>query len=392
VLPSRRSRVDPRPNRLATALAERRALGRTHLDLTVSNPTTAGIPYDADAITRAISSPGALAYEPAPFGLPSARDAVAGLWRERGVPTDARRVALTASTSEAYGFLFKLLCDPGDAVLVPRPSYPLFEHLLRYEGLEMVSYPLSYDGEWHVDLTALRRAVTPRTRALVVVSPNNPTGSFLKEDELGRAAELGLPIVSDEVFGEYALAEDPRRVRSALGTDGPLVFALDGLSKLAALPQMKLAWITASGPDAEVETAFQSLELILDTFLSPGAPVQHALPSLLRLGKASRDAIRRRARANHKTLLRLTMGSAATPLHLEGGWYATLRLPALEAEEDFALGILRTCDTLVQPGFFYDFLDEPYVVLSLLTKEDDFAEGVRRLVDYVDAPRPGHAP
>lgn len=371
---------------MAAALAERCSLGRTHLDLTVSNPTRAGIPYDAHGITQALASPAALLYEPAPFGLASARDVVAALWSERGAPTDSARIALTASTSEAYSLLFKLLCDPGDAVLVPRPSYPLFEHLARYEGVRTAPYPIVYDGEWHVDLDALKQAVTPRTRALVVVSPNNPTGSFLKEDELRKMAELGLPIISDEVFGEYAFAEDRRRPRSALGTEGALVFALDGLSKLAALPQMKLAWIAVSGPDAEVVTALQSLELILDTFLSPGAPVQHALPSLLRSGSASRDAIRRRARENHKTLLCLTLGSAATPLHLEGGWSATLRLPAVEAEEEWALGILRTCDTLVQPGFFYDFLDEPYVVLSLLTREDDFAEGVRRLVDYVDAP------
>jgi alanine-synthesizing transaminase len=379
--------VDPGPNRLAAALGERRAAGRTHLDLTVSNPTSAGIPYDHQGITAALGSPRALVYEPAPFGLPSARDAVAKLWTDRGVPTEARRVALTGSTSEAYAFLFKLLCDPGEAVLVPCPSYPLFEHLARYEGVEAVPYPLSYDGSWHVDLDALRRAVTERTRAIVVVSPNNPTGSFLKRDELAKMAELGIPIVSDEVFGEYAFEDDPKRALSALTADGALVFALDGLSKLAALPQMKLAWITASGPDAEVDKALEGLELILDTFLSPGAPVQHALPSLLRSGSASRKAIRARARENKSTLSYLATGSAVTPLTVEGGWCATLRLPATLAEEDWALGLLEACDVLVQPGFFYDFLDEPYAVLSLLTPERLFAEGVRRLVEYVEAPR-----
>ncbi|HEX7668578.1 MAG TPA: pyridoxal phosphate-dependent aminotransferase, partial [Polyangiaceae bacterium] len=289
MLPSRRSRIgiEGGPNRLSRSIAERREAGKTHLDLTVSNPTSAGIPYDRDGIRAALGSEAALLYEPSPFGLESAREAVAGLWRERGIRTEPGRVALTSSTSEAYAFLFKLLCDPGDSVLVPCPSYPLFEHLARYEGVEAVTYPLSYDGSWHLDIGALRRAVTHRTRAIVVVSPNNPTGSFLKQGELQALGELGLPIVSDEVFGEYGFQEDPRRAPSALGLgrdespDGPLVFALDGLSKLAALPQMKLAWITASGPRAKIDRAFESLELILDTFLSPNVPVQHALPGLL---------------------------------------------------------------------------------------------------------------
>lgn len=383
MLLSRRSRVDTRPNRLAVALSERLARGRTHLDLTVSNPTVAGIPYDTEALATAFSSPGALAYEPSAFGLKGAREAIARLWCARGVPTEARSVALTASTSEAYSFLFKLLCDPGDAVLVPRPSYPLFEHLARYEGVTAVPYPLAYDGGWHVDQDALARSVTRETRAIVVVSPNNPTGSFLKRDELAKLAEIGLPIVSDEVFGEYALVEDGTRARSALLAEGALVFALDGLSKLAALPQMKLAWMTLSGPTTEVDGALQALELILDTFLSPGATVQHALPGLLRAGSVSRDAIRARARENIQTLERLATGSAVTPLRVEGGWYATLRLPALLPEEDWTLGLLESRDVLVQPGFFYDFLDEPYVVASLLTPEPDFAEGIRRLVDHV---------
>jgi alanine-synthesizing transaminase len=415
VLPSRRSRVEGGPNRLWAAIRDRRVAGKTHLDLTVSNPTSAGIPYDAQGIRAALGDEAALVYEPAPFGLEPAREAVAGLWRERGIPVEPARIALTGSTSEAYSFLFKLLCDPGESVLVPCPSYPLFEHLARYEGVEPVPYPLSYDGSWHVDLDALRRAVTDRTRAIVVVNPNNPTGSFLKRDELRALGELGLPIISDEVFGEYGFedaafkddaSEDDafkdaafknvkddaskdvrRRASSALllGRDGPLVFALDGLSKLAALPQMKLAWITASGPDADIARAFESLELVLDTFLSPNAPVQHALPRLLCSGRTSRDAIRARARANKNILADLTRRSAVTPLTVEGGWSAPLRLPATRDDEEWTLGLLEDRETLVQPGFFYDFPDGPSVVLSLLTRERDFEEGVSRLVDYVDA-------
>jgi alanine-synthesizing transaminase len=380
---SRRSHVDDRPNRLAIALAERRRAGRATLDLTVSNPTRAGIPYDEEGILRAIATPRALEYEPEALGLPVARDAVARLWERRGLTVPPSRVALTASTSEAYSFLFKLLCDPGDAVLVPEPSYPLFEHLARYDAVDVIAYPLEYDGAWHVDVARLAQRRSPRTRAVVTVSPNNPTGSYLKKDELAAIAAMGLPIVSDEVFGEYPLSDDARRARSALEAEGALVFALDGLSKLAALPQLKLAWITVGGPAALVEEALSRLTLLCDTFLSPGAPVQHALPSLLESAERSRRAILRRASANRDALVSLARGTAVTPLAIEGGWYAVLRLPAVLSEEAWVLGLLEQRDVLVQPGWFYDFRSEPFVVASLLTPEPDFAEGLARLVDHV---------
>jgi aspartate/methionine/tyrosine aminotransferase len=382
VLLSRRARIDAEPNRLGRAIVARREAGRSVLDLTVSNPTRAALPYDRDAIAAAFGDRRALEHDPAPFGLPAARATVASLWRARGVAASEERVLLTASTSEAYAFLFKLLCDPGEQVLVPRPSYPLFEHLARYEGVEAVPYSLCYDGAWHLDASALRRAVTSRTRAVVVVSPNNPTGSFLGWDDLGALAELGLPVISDEVFGAYRLG-DGRRVPSALAADGLLVFALDGLSKLAALPQAKLAWITVGGPDPLVAEALTGLELVMDTFLSPGAAVQHALPELLRATEPTRAAIVARARSNLSLMAAAVRDTPATLLPAEGGWYAVLRLPATRPEEDWVLGLLEARGVLVQPGYFYDFEDEPYLVISLLTPETDLERGMVELVDYV---------
>lgn len=379
MLPSR-SAFDLSPNPLALAVDRARAAGRPILDLTESNPTRAGVPYDGDAILAAIASPRALAYEPLPFGLPSAREAVA---RELGV--DAARVVLTASTSEAYAFLFKLLCDPGDEVLVPTPSYPLFEHLARLESVRAVPYRLAYDGAWHVDLASVRAAVGARTRAVVSVAPNNPTGSYLKKDELAALASLGLPIVSDEVFARYPLRDDPGRAWTALEAgDAPLVFALGGLSKLAALPQMKLAWIAAGGEGARVTGALARLEVIADAFLSVGTPVQHAAPALLASRAVAEGAIAARVRANLAAVRAAVAGSAASLLDVEGGWYATLRLPATRSEQDWTLALLEHDGVLVHPGHFFDFELEAYLVVSLLTPEEPLREGLRRLVARVE--------
>jgi alanine-synthesizing transaminase len=382
---SHRGRVEARPNRLASALARRRAAGLPFRDLTVSNPTRAGIPYDTEAIGEALSRTAARPYEPEPFGLLRAREAVLRLWAGRGVETDPSRIALTASTSEAYAFLLKLLCDPGDQVAVPRPSYPLVEHLARYEGVDLAPYSLAYDGAWHVDRDSLRRAITERTRAVLIVSPNNPTGSYLHRDDLAWLEALGLPIVSDEVFAPYPLLDEPGRPASALEADGTLVFALDGLSKGAALPQMKLAWITMGGPAARVAEARQGLEWIADTFLSPAGPVQHALPALLAQSAGTRRAIQERLRANRDCIARRTAGSAVSPLAVEGGWYGVLRLPAVRSEETWVLGLLEEAGVLVHPGFFYDFAAEPFVVLSLLTPEADLDAGVAQILDFVGA-------
>ncbi|HEY8946776.1 MAG TPA: pyridoxal phosphate-dependent aminotransferase [Polyangiaceae bacterium] len=380
---SERSGLDRAPNRLTEALDALRRAGNPVVDLTVSNPTTAGIEYESEALGRALAHPRSLRYEPHSLGAPGAREAICASWAELGVDVTAERVLITATTSEAYGYLFKLLCDPGDQVLIPSPSYPLFEHLARFEAVQPVPYPLRFDGAWHIDFPELERRLGPRTRAIALVNPNNPTGSFVKVDELERLAHLGLPLISDEVFARYPLAPPRLAARSALGTPGALVFALSGLSKLAALPQLKLAWITASGPPELVTEAMIRLELIADTYLSPSAPVALALSELLELSRSSRHAVQRRIQNNAETLGRLLARSPISLRPIEGGWYAVLRLPNTRDEETWVLGLLREAGVLVQPGYFFDFEDEPYAVLSLLTPEHDLALGVGRLVSYV---------
>jgi alanine-synthesizing transaminase len=378
---SSRSSVDLAPNALALGLARARAAGRPLLDLTESNPTRAGIPHDGGAILAALAPAASLVYEPAPFGLTSAREAVARVLSTDGPAVDAGRVVLTASTSEAYAFAFKLLCDPGDEVLVPVPSYPLFEHLARLEHVRAVPYRLAYDGAWHVDLDSARSATTARTRAIVTVSPNNPTGSYLKTAELSALGALGLPIVSDEVFAGYPLRDDATRARSALAAPGaPLVLALGGLSKLAALPQMKLAWMVLGGDGARVTAALARLEVIADAFLSVGTPVQHAAPALLASRGPAEGAIRERTRANLAFVRERVAGSAVSVLDVEGGWYATLRLPRTRTEQDWALALLEEDGVHVHPGHFFDFESEAYLVVSLLTSPESFRQGIDRIV------------
>jgi hypothetical protein len=379
---SSRSSFDLRVNAIAAAKARAGPV----LDLTESNPTRAGIPYETGAILGALAPPSSLVYEPTPFGLPSAREAVAREVGSRGPWGDPSRVLLTASTSEAYAFLFKLLCDPDDEVLVPTPSYPLFEHLARLECVRLVPYRLAYDGAWHVDLASVRSGMSRRTRAIVTVHPNNPTGSYLKRYELAALAGLGLPIVSDEVFASYALREDATRATSALeaGEAASLVFALGGLSKLAGLPQMKLAWIAVGGRPASIDPALARLELIADAFLSVGTPVQHALPTFLATRILTENAIRERARSNLAGIASAVRGSAVSLLDVEGGWYATLRLPATQSEEAWALTLLQKDGVYVHPGHFFDYGSEAYAVLSLLTPPAILLDGVRRIVDRVE--------
>jgi alanine-synthesizing transaminase len=386
---SHRTAVSREPNALTVALDRARLSGRPLLDLTVSNPTRAGLPYPEARILSSLSDPRSLTYSPTPFGLASAREAVVRVYADDGIAIDPSRIVLTASTSEAYAFLFKLLCDDGDEVLIPAPSYPLFELLARFENVKLSPYALAYDGEWHVDIASVRAAITPRARAILIVSPNNPTGSYVKQAELEALAATGLPIVSDEVFAPFVLKSDhaaSRRAKSVLGAGaGELVFALNGLSKMAALPQMKLGWIGVAGTNgAKVNEALERLELLADAFLSVGTPVQHAASELLLERHVTSDAIHTRLLANVETLRRSVTGTAATLLDVEGGWYATLRLPRVETEEAWTLLFLEEDGVYVHPGHFFDFAEEAYVVLSLLTPEGAFSEGVSRLVKRVE--------
>ena len=378
-----------RPNRISELLAEKRQAGCPVLDLTESNPTRAGLDYPQAGILAAFADANALRYHPSPRGLDTAREAVAGYYRDRGTQVQSDNILLTASTSEAYAYLFKLLANPGDEILAPRPSYPLFEFLAGLESVRIRQYPLRYDGVWHVDFDALEQAITPRTRGVVVVNPNNPTGSFLKRAELERldslAAERGLAILSDEVFRDYAFAEEAERVSTLAGDRQALTFSMSGLSKIAGLPQMKLGWIIvnggASGPnrDKTCDRAMDALELIADTYLSVSTPVQVALPRLLALSGGIMDQIRERTDANLTRLRETMLGSAATLLRTEGGWYAVLQVPRTRSEEEWTLKLLGESDVLVQPGFFFDFESEAFLVLSLLPEPATFAEGVSRL-------------
>lgn len=386
---SRRSHVGSttEENALTRALAEVRADGRDLLDLTVSNPTAAGLPYDEHAILAALAAPGALTYEPHPLGLASARAAVAAKTsRLTGHAVDPARVAITASTSEAYAVLFKLFCDPGDEVLIPSPSYPLLDWLASFESVKLVPYPLVYAGGWHVDLDALKRAITAKTRAIVVVAPNNPTGSYLGRDELEALLDLDLPILGDEVFATYPLGapEHADRVPTIAGVTRGLAFSLSGLSKLVALPQMKLGWILAAGDETRVREAMDRLELVLDAYLSVGAPVQHALPELLRVGELTADAIRARTRKNLAVAERIAGENALiSQLDVEGGWYVTWRVPATMSDEEWALALVRQESVYVHPGYFFDMDRGAHLVMSLLTPERDFAAGLERVASFI---------
>jgi aspartate/methionine/tyrosine aminotransferase len=386
---SARTRWDLTPNRLATLAAGARARGRPLLDLTETNPTRAGLTAPGHVL-ESLARPRGLRYQPDTRGLEAARRAVAADHARRGSEVDPAQVVLTASTSEAYAFLFKLLCDPGDAVAVPRPSYPLFEYLARLEGIEPVAYPLRYDGEWHAGRGEVEGALTPRTRAVVVVSPNNPTGSYLKRDEadalLALCAERGLAVIADEVFADFAFRDDPRRVASLAGRPEALTFALGGLSKSCGLPQLKLAWIAASGPDAACDEALARLEIVADTYLSVGTPVQEAAPEILRDLPALQAPLRERTRANLSVLReRAARVPVVTLQEPEGGWSAVLRVPAHRTEDEWCARLIEEDGVLVQPGYFFDFPSEAFLVVSLLPPPDVFAAGVARLLARLGA-------
>ncbi len=372
-------------------LSEKRQAGIEVLDLTESNPTRAGLSYQPE-IVACLADPAALRYDPRPEGLLSARQAVCRYYAGLDCVVEPERLLLTASTSEAYQYLFKLLADPGDEVLVPRPSYPLFEFLANMESLRVVSYPLVYHGGWTIDCEALAAAITPRSRAIVVVNPNNPTGSFLKRDELRFLEACGVPLISDEVFADYAFTGDSDRVRTLASGTGTLSFAMSGLSKIAGLPQMKLGWIVVSGPEAARTEAREKLEWIADTYLSVSTPVQLAAPRLLELRQGHSGA-NRGSGTVELVVARSTIASNSPCriLAVEGGWYATVQVPRIRREEEWVLELLDRDNVLVQPGFFFDFESEAFLVVSLLTAQDIFRKGCLRLLARVeDGSAPAH--
>jgi alanine-synthesizing transaminase len=371
------------PNRLSQALARHRAAGKPLFDLSASNPTDCGFEFDTPAFLQALCNPASLAYAPDPRGMESAREAVAAYYAERASEVPIESIVLTTGTSEGYSFVFRTLCNPGDEVLIPAPSYPLFNFLADIQDVRLVRYPLNYDHGWQIDISALERAITPRTRAVIVVHPNNPTGHFTKPAEVVQLNEIcsahQLAVIADEVFLDFDLAG--KRPRSFAGNTAALTFTLSGLSKISGLPQMKAAWLVASGPDDLIRLALARLEVIADAYLSMSAPVQLATPVYLEQRGGFQKQLMSRVRKNLAELDRQLAGQkSCTRLSLEGGWYVVLRVPATQSDEDLAIELLTTRNVYLHPGHFYDFPADGYLVVSLITPEPEFAEGIERLL------------
>ncbi len=371
-------------NRFTQALEELRSAGVALLDLTVSNPTKCGLEYDGAAILAAFHNPQALDYDPQPKGLVSARQEVVRYYlHDHQTRVDAESIFLTTSTSEAYSFVFRLLCNPQDEILVPKPSYPLFDFLAELQDVSLVPYALEYAQGWMVDFHSLERALTPRTRAILLVHPNNPTGSYLRAEEMERLNSIcrgrEIALIVDEVFLDYALAGAGRK--SFAGNRETLTFTLSGLSKIAALPQMKVAWVACTGPDRSVREAVARMEVIADTFLSLNAPTEWAIPSLFEQRHSLRKQLQERVGANRSELSRQIAGNCDLELlEAEGGWYAVLRVPADRSDEHRAIELMQKQHVVVHPGHFFDFPKDGYLVVSLIAPLPEFTEGVRRLL------------
>jgi aspartate/methionine/tyrosine aminotransferase len=396
-------------NRFTQALEEARARGAKLLDLTASNPTRVGLQYDEAGILSAFGSPEVFDYDPQSKGLLAARESVAAYYRdEHDVrDLDAAKIVLTTSTSEGYSFVFRLLCNAGDELLVPKPSYPLFEFLADLQDVKLVPYPLIYDHGWQMDFPSLAGAVTHRTRGVVVVHPNNPTGSYLKAAEVRMlnsfCREHGLAVIVDEVFLDYGLrtsgakapsyeeldrsaeSSGPSEERGSLaGNRGALTFTLSGLSKIAALPQMKVAWVVTSGPPDLAQEAIARLDVIADTYLSMNAPIQWAVPVLMEQRKNIQRQLLERVKTNLAELDRQLAGQQACQrLSVEGGWYAVLRVPVTRSDEELAIELVREKAVVVHPGHFYDFPSDGFLVVSLISDEKEFSAGTAKLLEFV---------
>lgn len=369
---------------LAHTLRERKESGQPIYDLTASNPTHCGFTYDEATILTPLAAKQALIYHPNPRGMFQAREAVSAYYRDHGAAVDPAQIVLTTSTSEAYSYLFRLLCDPGDEVLIAQPSYPLFDFLAALDDVRLAPYALFYDHGWHLDVEAVRSRITRRTRAIALVHPNNPTGHFTKAHERAQlealCAEHNLALIIDEVFLDYAF--DPALAKTfATGPHPVLTFVLSGISKIAGLPQMKAAWIAAFGPDEALKQSMVRLEVIADTFLSMSAPIQHALPHWLAHRYAIQQQISRRTAVNLAKLDSLLAAqSMVTRLEVEAGWYAVLRIPALQNDEETAIKLIRESGVSTHPGYFFGFLGDSWLVVSLLTPENDFSTGLNAIL------------
>ncbi len=374
-----------KPNRLAEALERHKSSGRRLLDLSASNPTDCGFKYDAPAIMRSLCAPASLQYRPDPKGLKSARQAVSAYYAEHNEHIAVDDLILTASTSEAYSFVFRLLCNPSDELLIPTPGYPLFDFLADVNDVKLVRYPLFYDHGWHIDMHALKQAITPSTKGIIIVHPNNPTGHFTKPEEITQLNQIcsanKLAIIADEVFLDFCLAAPQK---SFAANTGALTFTMSGISKISGLPQMKFAWLAVNGPADIRREALARLEMIADTYLSLNAPIQLAALVLLQQRKYFQEQLMARVRANLAELdAQLTGTRQISRLLVEGGWYAVLRIPATRTDEELALELLEKHDVYLHPGHYYDFPGDGHLVVSLITPEQDFQEGLRRILSTV---------
>jgi len=384
---SRRTDWKLAPNRLTMAIDEARAAGRQPIDLTISNPTRAGISYHVSAILDSLGRNRSLDYDPQPKGLIGAREAIAEYYDSRREQVDPEALVLTSGTSEGYSYIFRLLANPGDEILVPKPSYPLFDLLADLQDVKLVPYPLLYDHGWQIDFPSLNNAVTSKTRAVVLVHPNNPTGSYVSQSEQNAlnkfCNEHGLALIVDEVFLDYS--HDAARRPTFAANNAALTFTLSGLSKISALPQMKLAWIVTSGPAEQVHAAMQRLEVIADTYLSVNAPIQLATAVLLDQRRIVQSFLLTRLQVNLEEFdQQLSRQKLCVRLHVEGGWYAVLRVPVTQSDEDLAIAIMKNLSVLVHPGHFYDFASDGYLVVSLITEPKEFSEGIKRVLDFLN--------
>lgn len=380
---ARRTAWNLQQNRLSLALAAHRSSGKPLIDLTISNPTECGFTYEGEKIFRALQNPASLKYEPNPRGLEVARAAVAQYYAGRGIAVQVENIFLTTSTSEAYSFAFRALCDPDDEVFIPSPGYPLFDFLADIQDVRLVRYPLVYDYGWQIDLHALEQAITPRTRAVIVVNPNNPTGNYCKPHEVRTLNEIcaarGIAIIADEVFFDFSVT-DEHGTSFAENSDS-LTFTLSGISKICGLPQMKVAWLAVSGAAQLKSQAAERLEVIADTYLSLNAPAQLALPALLATRQAFQQQLLSRVHAN---LAELDQQLAAQPLcrrlHVEGGWNAVLQVPVTGSDEELALRLLQSAGVYAHPGHFYDFASNGSFVVSLIGATESFSKGIKSLL------------
>jgi len=388
---SKRFNYNTEENKLSALLKDKKSAGISVLDLMESNPTNAGFDFDEAGILNAVSKSESLKYLPHPKGLKTARKAVAQYYKEKNIEINIDNIFLTSGTSEAYSFIFKLLTDPGDEILIPNPGYPLFSFIAEMESVNIKNYKLKYsDGNfWSIDFESLKSGIADKTKAVIIVNPNNPAGNYIKAKEINEllriCREHKIAVICDEVFLDYPVESDRKNIFSVAGINYVLTFTLSGLSKICGLPQMKLSWIIVGGPKKECNEAKEKLEIITDTYLSVGAPVQLAVGSLLVNRDFIQAQIKDRILRNYEFLKsELIANEFADLMKTDGGWYAVLKIKIKISEENMAFEMLDKKDVYIHPGFFFDFKDEGYIVVSLLTPAENFNTGIKRILEYLN--------